>query len=117
MLPRDARSRTVALAVTAAALALPALHAVARPALAPEPVTIADPCEPRDLPGTGGIDGFVQDAALAALDRAACRFGSSREELALALADEDDARAYRIAHGVDPRSTGGLLDVLGISLG
>ena len=117
VLPRDARSRSVALAVTAAALALPVLHGVARPELAPEPVTIADPCAPRDLPGTGGIDGFVQDAALKALDRAACRFGSSREELALALADEDDARAYEIAHGVDPRSAGGLLDVLGISLG
>jgi hypothetical protein len=117
VLPRDARSRTVALAVTAAALALPALHGVARPELAPEPVTIADPCAPRELPGTGGIDGIVQHAALEALDRAACRFGSSREELALALADEDDARAYRVAHGVDPRSAGGLLDVLGISLG
>jgi hypothetical protein len=116
-LPRDARSRTVALAATAGALALPALHAVARPQLAPEPVVIANPCSPRDLPGTGGIEGFVQDAALAALDRAACRFGSSREELALALADEDDARAYRAAHGVDPRSAGGLLDILGINLG
>ena len=71
----------------------------------------------RDLPGTGGIDGFVQDAALIALDRAACRYGSSREELALALADEDDARAFRAAHGVDPRSTDGLLDIIGISLG
>jgi hypothetical protein len=117
VLPRDARSRTVALAATVGALALPALHAVARPELAPAPVVIADPCSPRDLPGTGGIDGLVQDAALAALDRAACRFGSSREELALALADEDDARAYRAAHGVDPRSAGGLLDILGISLG
>jgi hypothetical protein len=96
---------------------LPALHALARPQLAPAPVAIADPCSPRDLPGTGGIDGFVQDAALVALDRAACRFGSSREALALALADEDDARAYRAAHGVDPRSTGGLLDILGINLG
>ncbi len=117
VLPREARARNLALAATVAALALPALHAVARPQLAPAPVLIADPCSPRDLPRTGGIDGFVQDAALTALDRAACRFGSSREELALALADEDDARAYRAAHGVDPRSTGGLLDILGISLG
>jgi MFS family permease len=117
VLPRDARSRTIALAATAAALALPALHAVARPQLAPAAVAIADPCVPRDLPGTGGIDGLVQDAALMALDRAACRFGSSREELALALADEDDARAYRAEHGVDPRSTQGLLNILGINLG
>ena len=93
------------------------VHAVARPMVAPAPVTIADPCASRDLPGTGGIDGFVQDAALVALDRAACRYGSSREELALALADEDAARAFRAAHGVDPRSTDGLLDIIGISLG
>ena len=117
VLPRAPRDRTLALAAMLAALTLPALHAVARPQLAPEPVAIADPCAPRDLPGTGGIQGFVQDAALKALDRAACRFGSSREELALALADEDDARAYRARFGVDPRSAGGLLELLGISLG
>ena len=117
VLPREPRSRTIALAVTAAALALPAAHAVARPVLAPAPVAIADPCAERELPGTGGVDGFVQDAALIALDRAACRFGSSREELALALADEDYARAFRAAYGVDPRSTEGLLDIIGISLG
>jgi MFS family permease len=117
VLPRESRSRTVALAAIVGALALPALHAVARPEIAPERVVIADPCAPRDLPATGGVDGLVQDAALVALDRAACRFGSSREELALALADEDHARAYRAAHGVDPRSAGGLLDLLGISLG
>src|SRR5215207_7923387 len=117
VLPSPSRSRTLALAATAAALALPAAHAVARPEIAPAAVAIADPCAQRELPGTGGIDGFVQDAALAALDRAACRFGSSREELALALADEDEARAYRAAYGVDPRSTDGLLDILGISLG
>src|SRR5215207_406998 len=117
VLPRESRSRTLAVAAMVAALALPVLHAVARPELAPALVQIADPCAPRDLPGTGGVDGLLQDAALTALDRAACRFGSSREQLALALADEDDARAYRAAHGVDPRSTDGLLDILGISLG
>ena len=117
VLPRERRNRTLALAALAGALVLPAVHVLARAEIAPEPVTIADPCAPRDLPGTGGIEGFVQDAALAALDRAACRFGSSREELALALADEDDARAYEDAHGVDPRSAGGLLEILGISLG
>jgi hypothetical protein len=78
---------------------------------------IADPCQDRDLPDIGGIDGFLQDRALEALDSAACRFGSSREELALALADEDHARAYERAHGVDPRSVGGLLEALGIDIG
>ena len=85
---------------------------LAQPALAPEPVRIADPCEPRDLPDTGGIDGALQDAALIALDRAACRFGSSREELALALVDDAARDAYEREHGVDPRSVGGLLGAI-----
>jgi predicted MFS family arabinose efflux permease len=114
VLPATARGRTVAVAVAAGALALPVAHAIIRPHVEPDPVVIADPCKGRDLPDTGGIDGLVQDAALSALDRAACRFGSSREELALALADKDEARAYERAHGVDPRSAGGLLEALGI---
>jgi hypothetical protein len=117
VLPRGARPRAVAVAAAAGALALPLVHAVLRPQVAPDPIVIADPCADRDLPDTGGIDGFVQDQALRALDRAACRLGSSREELALALADEDHARAYERAHGVDPRSVGGLLQALGIDIG
>jgi hypothetical protein len=112
VLPRGATGAGVAVAVTAAALLLPAWYALASPHVGPEPVTIADPCEPRALPSTGGITGFVQDRALEALDRAACRYHSSREELALALADPDEAKAYERAHGVDPRSTSGLLDLI-----
>ena len=89
-----------------------------QPQVAPEPVVIADPCRTRALPDTGGIDRLPAGRARSsALDGAACRFGSSREELALALADERDARAYQAKYGVDPRSTRGLLDVLGINLG
>jgi predicted MFS family arabinose efflux permease len=117
VLPRTPSGRVVVAAVALGALALPAVHAIVRPQIAPERVVIADPCEPRALPETGGIEGFVQDQALAALDRAACRFGSSREALALALADKDEARRYEAEYGVDPRSASGLLDVLGISLG
>ena len=117
VLPRSARRGTVAVAAAGVALALPAVYAIVRPQVGPDPVVIADPCEDRDLPDTGGIDGFVQDQALRALDSAACRFGSSREELALALADDDHARAYERAHGVDPRSVGGLLEAIGIDIG
>jgi hypothetical protein len=106
--PRD---RRVA-AAGAAALVLAGGAWLARPALAPEPVRIADPCKPRALPHTGGIDGALQDAALGALDRAACRYGSSREELALALVDDDARKAYEREYGVDPRSIGGLLRAL-----
>jgi hypothetical protein len=34
----------------------------------------------------------------------ACRVGSTREELVLALADEDAARDYERRYGVNPRS-------------
>jgi hypothetical protein len=104
-----------ALAAGAAALALAGGAALAKPSLEPEPVTIADPCRPRALPDTGGIQGAIQDAALVALDRAACRFGSSREELALALVDDDARADFEREYGVDPRSVGGLLSaVLGL---
>ena len=68
----------------------------------PEPVVIADPCGRRALPGTGGLGGLLQDASLRLLDFAACRYGSSREKLALALVDDEEAEAYERAHGVDP---------------
>ena len=109
--PLPGRAR-VATGAALLALALPVGLALVRPQLAPEPVTLADPCRPRELPGIGGLRGVLQDAALRALDGAACRFGSSREELAIALADEDAARAYEREHGVDPRSAGSLLAAL-----
>ena len=65
---------------------------------------IADPCEDRDNPGSGGITGFLQDAALVAVDEVACKAGSSREELVLAMVDKDAAREYERRYGVDPRS-------------
>ena len=70
----------------------------------PEPVQIADPCEHRDLPSTGGVTGFAQDAALSAADVVACRVGSSREELVLALADDEAAHEYEQRYGINPRS-------------
>jgi hypothetical protein len=110
VLPRhDRRARTISLAVAGAALAVSAGQAALSVASAPELVTIADPCEERDLPGTGGVDGIVQDVALRGLDRAACEFGSSREELAIALVDEDAASEYEREHGVDPRSIDDLI--------
>jgi hypothetical protein len=105
LVPRDRR----VLAAGAAAAVLAVGAALVRPALAPEPVTLADPCQRRELPRTGGVQGAIQDVALVALDRAACRFGSSREELALALVDADARADYEREYGVDPRTAGGLL--------
>jgi hypothetical protein len=92
------------------ALLLPLAMALGKPSLEPEPIELADPCQTREnLPRSGGFEGFLQDAALVALDQAACRFGTSREELALALADPALAREYEREHGVNPRDLGGVL--------
>jgi MFS family permease len=69
-----------------------------------ETVPIRDPCQDRNLPDTGGITGFLQDQSLAALDRAACSFHSSREELLLALFDDRLQKEFEEEHGVNPRS-------------
>jgi hypothetical protein len=87
----------------ALALALPAGYAIAEADLEPEPVQIADPCKARERRSVGGIEGMVEGIALRGLDRAACRFGSSREELVLALFDDQSRRDYEREHGVDPR--------------
>jgi MFS family permease len=108
--PRDPWVLTAAIA----AVVLAGGAYLARPSLEPEPVAIANPCRPRDLPSTGGIDGAIQDVALTALDRAACRYGSSREELALALVDESAREAYQREYGVDPRD---ILGLVGAALG
>ena len=109
VLPRDRRGLTAVAAAGAAALVLAGGARLAQPRLEPEPVRIADPCVQRDLPGTGGVDGALQDVALIALDRAACRYGSSREQLALALVDAGARADYEREYGVDPRDIGGLL--------
>src|SRR6185369_11881147 len=84
------------------------LHAVA----APEAVAIRNPCDQRELPSTGGLEGFIQDRALELLDTTACRAGASREELVLALADDADRRRFEERHGVDPRSLSTILSGL-----
>jgi hypothetical protein len=102
----------VAVAAMAVAVGFVIAAALVHSAEAPEQVPIANPCLDRNLPATGGLDGALQDAALTALDRAACRWDSSREELALALVDADAARRYEREHGVDPRDAGDLLSAV-----
>jgi Major Facilitator Superfamily len=93
-------------AVATAAIALVAAsgYGVAYASSSRETVQIGDPCQDRQLPDTGGISGALQDISLAALDRAACEFGSSREELLLALFDDRLQRKFEEEHGVNPRS-------------
>jgi hypothetical protein len=108
VLPSPARRRSLAF-LAVAALAVPALYLALNGALSPDPVKIGNPCDERTLPAASGVPGVVQDAALISLDQIACHFGSSREELVLALADAGQAHRYKQRHGVDPRSAGNLL--------
>jgi hypothetical protein len=65
--------------------------------------SIANPCRARPPFAGGGIDGVIQRVVLDGLDGAACRLGTSREELVLSLrsgtgvrlrnADRNDAEA------------------------
>jgi hypothetical protein len=91
------------------AVGLPIAYAAIHATDEPQQVVIQDPCRDRDLPSTGGITGFLQDRALEGLDTAACRYGSSREELVLALADEQAAQRFKQRHGVDPTSIRSIL--------
>ena len=93
----------VATAGVAAILAA-AGYGVAYASSSTETVAIRDPCQDRQLPDVGGITGALQDISLAALDRAACKFGSSREELLLALFDDRLQHKFEEEHGVNPRS-------------
>ncbi|MEA2459006.1 MAG: hypothetical protein QOC95_1978 [Thermoleophilaceae bacterium] len=111
VLPAAARRRALA-RVAAVAAVVPVAYALLHATLAPEPVKIADPCSERRQPSASGIPGMLQGAALGTLDQIACHFGSSREQLVLALADVGEARAYKRRYGVDPRSAGNLLQGL-----
>lgn len=104
-------TRTALAACVGAAVLIPAQAAIAA-AAKPDTVTIADPCKDRPGPDVGGLEGLLQGGALALLDSAACRLGSSREELALALVDDERARAFKKEHGVDPRSLGDVVSKL-----
>ena len=100
-----------AVAALAAAAALLAGYALAANARQPDQVAIADPCEDRERPDSGGVTGFLQDAALMAVDRVACEAGSSREELVLAFVDDQAAEEYEQRYDVDPRSVLDLVEV------
>jgi hypothetical protein len=105
----------LAAVVVAGALAagVPLAYAGLYSAIAPTPPAILDPCTAhRTSPSTGGLTGLLQRGALVLLDRTACRLGSSREELVLALADKADAQRFEREHGVDPRTVGGLIQGL-----
>jgi predicted MFS family arabinose efflux permease len=109
---RGRRSPVILAGAAATLVILPVAYVALHATVAPEPVAIRNPCEPRQLPRTGGIEGFLQDRALELLDTTACKAGSSREELVLALADDSERRRYEQKYGVDPKSLDALRALL-----
>jgi Major Facilitator Superfamily len=102
------RTRAVVAALVLSGLAVVG-YGAAFAASEREQVAIQDPCHAdREDPASGGITGFLQDRSLELLDRAACEYGSSREELLLALVDEDEREDFERRYGQDPQSISGL---------
>jgi hypothetical protein len=65
-----------------------------------EPTTVADPCETREWRDPGGLQEALEQVALSALDGAACDLGVAREDLVLAIRDEDALDAFAAEHGI-----------------
>jgi hypothetical protein len=65
-----------------------------------QPTATADPCESRD-PSVLEQRGLFEGIALSALDGAACELHVTREELTLALADEQSTQEFADAHDID----------------
>ncbi len=86
-------------------VALAAVAAVIVPYLALggasyKPSPVADPCRTREWRNPGGVQEVLEQVVLSALDGAACRLDVSREELVLAVADEQSLDAFAAEHGI-----------------
>ncbi len=86
--------------------ALVAVQSGVAAANAPPTVRFGDPCKKRHLPSAaagGLIDGFIGDQVLKKLDEYACKYGSTREELVVALVLPSASTEYDHKYGVDPQ--------------
>ena len=64
------------------------------------PTPTADPCISRSWPRVSGATQIAEQVAFSALDGAACKLGTSREELTLAFTSRDRLDAFARAHHV-----------------
>jgi hypothetical protein len=86
-------------------VALAAVAAVIVPYLALggasyEPTAVADPCRTREWRNPGGVQAALEQVVLSALDGAACKLGVSREELVLALQDQEALDDFATKQGI-----------------
>jgi hypothetical protein len=65
-----------------------------------EPTPVGDPCVAREWRDPGGVQEVLEQVALSALDGAACDLGVTREDLVLAVRDEEALDAFAAEHGI-----------------
>lgn len=65
------------------------------------PLTVADPCQPREWRAPEGSQEWAEQVALSALDGAACDLGISRERAALAISSEEALTRFMAERGID----------------
>jgi hypothetical protein len=92
-----------AIAAAAAAAAALVLAYLALGGASYAPAKVADPCEARDWRDPGGLEEVAEQIVLSALDGAACELDVSREEMVLALSDDDSRERFAREHGISDR--------------
>ena len=92
--------RSLPLLAAVVAVAVVVLPYIALGGLSYEPTPVADPCNERPWRDPGGFQAVLEQIVLSALDGAACDLGVSREELVLAVSDEESLDAFAAEHGI-----------------
>jgi len=64
------------------------------------PAKVADPCATREWRNPEGAQRAIEQIVLSALDGAACDLGATREEVVLALANEDRRKSFAREHRI-----------------
>jgi hypothetical protein len=64
------------------------------------PTPVADPCRTRDWRDPGNVQQALEQVVLSALDGAACNLDVSREELVIALADQQSLDEFAAERGI-----------------
>jgi hypothetical protein len=83
----------------------------AKGAAGPVSPTIARPCRPHPPFTGGGVSGTVQRVVLEGLDGAACRLGTTREELVLSLSPSSKSRRWE-RHTIEVAIRAGLNEAI-----
>jgi hypothetical protein len=65
-----------------------------------EPTPVADPCLQREWRDPGDLQEVLEQVALTALDGAACDLGVAREDVVLAVRDEESLDEFAREHGI-----------------